>query len=1190
MKYKGIHILQLKIRNTILFKNKIKKELGILYNICQTILVNIDKTKNNNIIGINDYIECVKKIDDITTTIISVKHKISFKNILQHGIFKYIKIISENKLSLILLIENIGCCNINELLLLFLNTNISELNYSDENMDILELYNKKFNIISSKKYVLKDKNQYSLINNKNNTINEKSNSITHLNLTEVSIYPINTFAKCFILKYYGCKIYIPYKKILLVIFGYFNKENINNLSFIPKFNKKIIDINNGINNLKINASFKKMYITNLNIKDILIYDKNHITDSCSKTYTQFKKITDTNLNNIIKEFTKMELQQQQILLSNLLSDLQNSNHLLLCFILIDILTSGKNGYKNYKTIYNTFNVSQQKILNNIKKYTENEVNNLLAIGDDNIPYEKKILLMKCSNSIKNKALEKLKEINNSKGGETTSKAQQYLDGLLKIPFGHYKQENIINYIKEFIIELELLLTQLTENNFINNYPEIPTTSNEVNIFFETIDKYIVPPSENEIIVNLKKIKNEELKSILELYDKPKSGKKTVLITRVKDIISELSIKTLLDYNLISENFKMEYKNIIELKSKWDKYKTDRIDYLNDVDTILDKSVYGMSKAKIEIKRIIAQWINGSNEGYIIGFEGPPGTGKTTLAKKGIASCLRDKDNICRPFSFIALGGSTNGSTLEGHNYTYVGSTWGRIAESLMESECMNPIIYIDELDKISKTEQGKELIGILIHLTDPSQNEEFIDKYFSGVKLDISKCLIIFSYNDVNNVDRVLLDRIHRITIESLTRHDKFMIAKDYLIPEISLSVGFKKTDIIIDEQIIYYIIDNYTCDNGARKLKEKLYDIIRDINYKFLTNDITKLPFTIDKDFIDLVFKSENKVYIKKILENPKVGLVNGLYATNIGTGGITTIEAFKFLTDVRLSLELTGQQGDIMKESMRVSKTTAWNLLPTTIKESIRSESPFGIHIHCPEAAQPKDGPSAGIAITIAILSLLSNIPVNNEIAVTGEIDLHGNVLPIGGLQSKLEGAKIAGVKTVLCPTMNKKDLNKIIESVNSPIEKDVFNVIMINTIFEAIDLMLIGSNCSKLFMRYSDLSLSHNDYLLTFKSLCDKSSDLICIIDTTSTFNILYSSKGFIDNLGWIPSDIYSKSIFNYIEDYYKDKFNKILIETFSNNSELCIRLKVKSNINNSNEVVICNTKKIDNILSCTMRIVK
>ena len=227
---------------------------------------------------------------------------------------------------------------------------------------------------------------------------------------------------------------------------------------------------------------------------------------------------------------------------------------------------------------------------------------------------------------------------------------------------------------------------------------------------------------------------------------------------------------------------------------------------------------------------------------------------------------RDELDKTRPFVFIALGGSSNGSTLEGHNYTYVGSTWGRIIEGIIDSKIMNPIIYIDELDKISRTEHGKEIIGILTHLTDPSQNTEFTDKYFSGIKFDISKCLIIFSYNDPALIDKILLDRIQRIRINPLNKVDKVMVAKKHIIPEILHNVGMSEDDIVLDDNELMYLIDTYTYEAGARKLKEKLYEIYREINLQYLTDSNDFLPFTISKDFIDKVFENYDKVDIKLI------------------------------------------------------------------------------------------------------------------------------------------------------------------------------------------------------------------------------------------------------------------------------------------------------------------------------------
>jgi ATP-dependent Lon protease len=386
-------------------------------------------------------------------------------------------------------------------------------------------------------------------------------------------------------------------------------------------------------------------------------------------------------------------------------------------------------------------------------------------------------------------------------------------------------------------------------------------------------------------------------------------------------------------------------------------------------------------------------------------------------------------------------------------------------DGLIESRCMNPIIYIDELDKISKTEHGKELIGILTHLTDPAQNSEFTDKYFSGIPIDLSKCLIIFSYNDPDLIDKILLDRIQRIHIEPLAKKDKLMVARNHIIPEIITNIGLSKEDIEISDQILEYIIDTYTYEAGARKLKEKLYELIRETNLGYFENRFSSLPIVIDKELIEEVFENSSKIEPQKIHNKPRVGLINGLYATSTGLGGITIIEAFRFYTNSHLELKLTGMQGDVMKESMNVAKTLALNLIPNYILEELKEDKkqPFGIHIHCPAGATPKDGPSAGTAITLAILSMLCRLPIKNTIGITGEIDLNGNVLPIGGLESKVLGGKDAGVTTILYPAKNSDDFNRVDKKIDLELGDD-FKVISISNIYEAIDYCLILPNGKK------------------------------------------------------------------------------------------------------------------------------
>ena len=249
---------------------------------------------------------------------------------------------------------------------------------------------------------------------------------------------------------------------------------------------------------------------------------------------------------------------------------------------------------------------------------------------------------------------------------------------------------------------------------------------------------------------------------------------------------------------------------------------------------LDAAVYGHSNAKRQIQRIIAQWISGKNEGYCFGFEGPPGVGKTSLAKEGIAACLKDGAGLPRPFSLIAIGGASNASTLDGHNYTYVGSTWGRILDTVMEAGCLNPIIFIDELDKVSRTEHGKEIIGTLTHMIDPSQNDSFQDKYFAGVDIDLSKALIIFSYNDASAIDRILLDRIHRIKFDPLTLAEKLTITKTHLLPDILEKTGLVDS-VVFEDGVVQQLIDEYTSEPGVRSLKELLFEIVGEINLGML-------------------------------------------------------------------------------------------------------------------------------------------------------------------------------------------------------------------------------------------------------------------------------------------------------------------------------------------------------------------
>ena len=295
------------------------------------------------------------------------------------------------------------------------------------------------------------------------------------------------------------------------------------------------------------------------------------------------------------------------------------------------------------------------------------------------------------------------------------------------------------------------------------------------------------------------------------------------------------------------------------------------DFMENAKSTLDSAVYGLNDAKMQIMQMLGQWIaNPSAMGTAIAINGPMGTGKTSLVKEGISKILN------REFAFVPLGGATDSSYLEGHSYTYEGSTWGKIVDILIRSKSMNPVIYFDELDKISETPKGEEIIGILTHLTDTSQNSQFHDKYFAEIDFDLSKCLFIFSYNDPLKVNPILLDRMYKIKTMGYPIKDKIVIAKQYLIPRIRYEVNFKEGDIIIPDVTLNYIIENYTeKEDGVRNLKRCIEIVYKKLNLYRLVKPGTTLfdkentlavefPFTVTCDIVNNLIKKDDSSLCK--------------------------------------------------------------------------------------------------------------------------------------------------------------------------------------------------------------------------------------------------------------------------------------------------------------------------------------
>lgn len=386
----------------------------------------------------------------------------------------------------------------------------------------------------------------------------------------------------------------------------------------------------------------------------------------------------------------------------------------------------------------------------------------------------------------------------------------------------------------------------------------------------------------------KKLNKNEQQSIVNVEKNIMSINRTEIPLRFKIIQSDLDTHTkaiaIRNIDLLSqmdENTSEYYKITNWIDSlckipigKYTKLKVDHSssakeisDFIVNTKNQFDKNIYGHENAKDQIIRILAQWIsNPKSKGNVIGIHGSPGVGKTTLVKDCICTAL----NL--PFAFIPLGGASDGSYLDGHGYTYEGSTWGKIVDVLMKNNCMNPVLYFDELDKVSDTYKGNEIINILIHLTDSSQNNSFNDKYFNDIKFDLSKCLIVFTYNDDNAINPILKDRMIRLSTKDYNTQDKLNIAKYHLIPDMMEQFNFEKTDVIFNDDVISYIIEKTDKEAGVRNLKRSFELILSHVNlYRFLNNNESnkifekkntdwfksfKLPLTITSTIVDNYLK----------------------------------------------------------------------------------------------------------------------------------------------------------------------------------------------------------------------------------------------------------------------------------------------------------------------------------------------
>lgn len=1028
----------------------IERKMAFFQDTIQRTILHVQRNKMLDVIGISEQNNCINTLFELSKTIKGINEQAintntdTVINSLQH---------INNELSS--LFKLFGTELFEDFLwVCFGNNSVNTYAISDMDKHKFELLKKYFHPTNYK--LLGSKKSDNSSKSDDNLLTEKSKN---LDCADVSIK-----IKSFYSKVYGLQVIIhnPQHKKSLIISGVVDDVLIDFLN--NKFvNLKIKAIKDNVpNSTEFKGDTFERFVNSLGLKDYLLYEPHEVYSKYAGYLSNLAAIKQKTISQTVKEFISSDLFTKRLTLIQLLVKSDKYDNQYLAYLLYDLMSNDSNGIvdsQEQMTIFDSFPWSIKQCFKDAMKKTIQYTNDLANFDIQKIPLEQQICLLKAPDLVKEKAMQKLKEVK-AKSEDSGSKARQFLDGLLKIPFSIYRREPILNLmdtirakfmdmirepnnnicnfeLKERYTSIEILkcLKQLKEQQSTTTPPNSNLDAvktlldacdkNALVTYILKINELIVKPGNKIACPKLKqsnKKKYELIDSILKFieYTKKNNINSAVLDGLFVSLKVENEVENVSSvYSLVS--------SIKEIEEKYNEINT----YMSSVKTTLDNAVHGHDKAKKQVERIIGQWINGQQDGYCFGFEGPPGTGKTSLAKRGLSDCLKDEHGNPRPFAMIQMGGDANGSSLHGHNYTYVGSTWGQIVQILMDKKCMNPIIFIDEIDKISKTEHGKEIIGILTHLLDPAQNDCFQDKYFSGIDLDLSKALFILSYNDVDAIDKILLDRIHRIKFKNLSLDEKITISNIHILPDVYKKMGLTGM-IKFEDDTLKYVIENYTLEPGVRKLKEILFEIVGEINLDILKNFDTQyeipIKITID-DIKNKFFKDKQETKIQKIHSENKVGIINGLWANSLGMGGVIPIQAKWRPSEKAMDLHLTGTQGDVMKESMNVALTLAYNLSQSSTQMDI-TESKSGIHIHCPDGSTPKDGPSAGTAITTALYSLFNNKKIKNTIAITGEITLDGNITAIGGLDLKILGGIKAGVREFLYPKENEKDFNSFME----------------------------------------------------------------------------------------------------------------------------------------------------------------
>jgi len=591
-----------------------------------------------------------------------------------------------------------------------------------------------------------------------------------------------------------------------------------------------------------------------------------------------------------------------------------------------------------------------------------------------------------------------------------------------------KQEllEIVNLKKLLETELEILTREIElleiEENLENSVKEkIEKTQKEFYLRekLKVIQNELEDGEDREIEEIKEKIEKTELPSEV----KEKAEKELSRLAKMSPYSPESSvIRTYLDQII---NFPWE---------KRDSYDVD----FEKAEKLLSENHYGLEDVKERILEYIAiKNMYPSSKSPILCFVGAPGVGKTSLGKS-IA------DSLGRKYVRISLGGVKDEAEIRGHRRTYVGALPGRIIQSISKAQSINPVIVLDEIDKMGISYQG-DPSAALLEVLDPEQNNSFVDHYME-LPVDLSDVIFVTTANVVHTIPPALLDRMEVIFISGYTDVEKYEIAKKYILPKLEREIGIKDKIYSFTPSAIKEIILHYTREAGVRSLEKQISKLIRKVVLNYSKNNkIIKINKNNISEYLGKPVYFDTKKNVSS-----EVGVVTGMAWTAYG-GTILTIEAEKL--SGKGNFTITGQLGDVMKESARISLTLVEKLIQQYYKEDTDIKK-YDIHIHVPEGAVPKDGPSAGVTLTTAVFSCITGKEVKNSVSMTGEITLKGHVLPVGGIKEKILSAYRSGITEIILPYENQKDYDKIPQEV-----KDKINVHFVKDIKEVLSIALKG-----------------------------------------------------------------------------------------------------------------------------------